>query len=100
MGKRLNWALMKKRTRPARQLAEEKDYYKGDVAARWLERHDPMIDRQGNKILIECDSCDEVFSSNEGEEWSAVWASAKQEGWRSKKIGNEWVHGCPKCGVQ
>lgn len=58
-----------------------------------------MIDRQGNKIFIECDSCDEVFEGDEGAEWSDVWGAAKRDGWRSKKIGDEWVHGCPKCGV-
>lgn len=56
-----------------------------------------MIDRQGGKILIECDSCDEV---HEGDgEFAAVWAEAKCEGWRTRKIADEWLHGCPKCGV-
>ena len=58
-----------------------------------------MIDRQHGKILIECDSCDVVFEGDPGEEWGEVWPSAKREGWRTKKIGDEWVHGCPKCGV-
>jgi hypothetical protein len=58
-----------------------------------------MIDRQGNRILIECDSCDEVFEGDEDSEFSEVWSEAKREGWRSKKIGDEWVHGCGKCKV-
>ena len=57
-----------------------------------------MIDRQGGKVLIECDTCDEVFDGDSGD-FSEVVAAAKREGWRFKKIGGEWVHGCPRCGV-
>lgn len=58
-----------------------------------------MIDRQGGKILIECDSCNEVFDGETGEEFAAVWSRAKRDGWRTKKVADEWLHGCPKCGV-
>lgn len=57
-----------------------------------------MIDRQGGKILIECDSCAEVFEGD-SEEWSEVWPAAQWEGWKSRKIAGEWLHGCPKCGA-
>lgn len=57
-----------------------------------------MIDRQHGKIIIECDSCEAVFD-NESNEWKDVWAMASREGWTAKKIGKDWVHGCPKCGV-
>ena len=58
-----------------------------------------MIDRQYGKIVIECDSCDETHEGSPGEEFAVVWASAKRNGWRTKKIDDQWVHGCPKCGV-
>lgn len=58
-----------------------------------------MIDRQHDKILIECDSCDEVFSGEAGDEFIDVWNAAKRDGWRTRKIADEWLHGCPKCGV-
>ena len=58
-----------------------------------------MIDRQGHKILIECDTCSEVFEGEEDAEFAEVWAEAKRDGWRSRKIGNDWVHGCGKCHV-
>jgi hypothetical protein len=58
-----------------------------------------MIDRQGLKVLIECDSCDEVFSGDDLAKFKDVWAAAKREGWRTRKIGEEWVHGCSRCGV-
>jgi rubredoxin len=58
-----------------------------------------MIDRQGGRILIECDSCDQVFEGEHGAEFQAVWTAAKDDGWKSRKIGDEWLHGCPKCGV-
>lgn len=58
-----------------------------------------MIDRQGLKVLIECDSCEEVFEGEDREEFTDVWANAKRDGWRTKKIADEWVHSCPRCGV-
>jgi hypothetical protein len=58
-----------------------------------------MIDRQGGRICIECDSCDEVFEGEPRAEWAETWAAAKADGWKSKQIGGDWVHGCKRCGV-
>jgi hypothetical protein len=58
-----------------------------------------MIDRQGLKILFGCDSCDEIFESEDREEFTSAWDRAKRGGWKAKKIGEEWVHGRPQCGV-
>ena len=58
-----------------------------------------MIDRQGGKVLIECDSCSEVYEGEPDEEFAMVWAEAKREGWSTRKIANEWLHGCGKCGI-
>jgi rubredoxin len=57
-----------------------------------------MIDRQHGKIIFECDSCDETFDAETGD-FNDAWAAAKRDGWRSRKIASEWLHGCPKCGV-
>ena len=57
------------------------------------------IDRQGNRILFECESCDEVFKSDEDAEFSDAWSAARRDGWRTKKIGSDWVHACPACDV-
>ncbi len=57
------------------------------------------IDRQGGKIIWECDSCDETFEWEDRDSFSEGWAAAKRDGWKTQKIGNEWVHGCPQCGV-
>jgi uncharacterized C2H2 Zn-finger protein len=58
-----------------------------------------MIDRQHGAVLIECDSCDQVFEGEKGESFAEVWARAKEEGWRTRNIAETWLHGCPKCGV-
>lgn len=58
-----------------------------------------MIDRQGSKVLIECDSCDEVFEGEDREEFSSVWSRAKRDGWRTRNIAETWLHGCPRCGA-
>lgn len=58
-----------------------------------------MIDHQGLKILFECDSCAEIFESEERAEFDDAWAAAKRDGWSCRKIANQWLHGCPSCGV-
>lgn len=58
-----------------------------------------MIDRQHGHIVIECDSCNETFEGDQDEEFDVVWMSVKRAGWRTRKIADEWLHGCPKCGV-
>jgi hypothetical protein len=57
-----------------------------------------MIDHQHGRIVIECDSCDEVFEGS-SDDWQEVWPAAKREGWSTRKIADEWLHGCPKCGA-
>lgn len=59
-----------------------------------------MIDRQNGKVLIECDSCDKVFEGERGEDFKDVWSRAKQDGWKTRQIGNDWIHGCARCGVK
>jgi hypothetical protein len=39
------------------------------------------------------------FSQDAGEEFDTVWNAAEREGWSTYKIANEWLHGCPRCGV-
>ena len=57
-----------------------------------------MIDRQHGNVIIECDSCEATFTLDD-DDFNETWAAAKLNGWRVRKIGEEWVHGCPKCGV-
>lgn len=57
-----------------------------------------MIDRQGNRILIECDCCDEVFQGDEDAAFAETWGRAKRDGWRTRKIDRDWLHFCPKPG--
>ena len=28
-----------------------------------------------------------------------TWNEAKRDGWRTRKIADEWLHGCHKCGA-
>ncbi|MBS0369024.1 MAG: hypothetical protein JSS57_07485 [Proteobacteria bacterium] len=58
-----------------------------------------MIDRQFGRVVICCDSCDETFEGERGEEFDSVWPAAKRAGWRTRKIADEWLHGCPFHGV-
>lgn len=63
-----------------------------------------MIHREGNgdqqKITIECDTsgCDSIFEGEPGENFASVWGGAKRDGWTSRRVGEEWLHGCKTCG--
>jgi hypothetical protein len=64
-----------------------------------------MIERRKGLIVITCDSCDATIEGHEDDGFQALWATAKEEGWRSSRIKSlrskqaEWVHGCPDCGA-
>lgn len=57
-----------------------------------------MIDRQGGKLIVECDSCDDVLDTGTAD-FSECREIMKREEWKVRKIAGEWLHGCPKCGV-
>jgi hypothetical protein len=54
-----------------------------------------VIDRQYGRIVIECDACDETFQGD-NDNWQEVWPAAKRDGWRTRKVGDDWLHMCPK----
>lgn len=56
------------------------------------------VDRQHGLIQISCDTCGEVFDGKT-DDWNEVWHEAKAEGWKARKIGNEWVHACADCEI-
>lgn len=58
-----------------------------------------MIDRQGNRIFIECDSCEEVLAGEEHQQFKDLWSAAKRDGWKTRQIAGEWLHSCPNCPV-
>lgn len=57
-----------------------------------------MIDRQHGHLVIECDCCDETYEGASAD-WEDVWPAAKENGWKARKIGGEWVHACPECRI-
>ena len=58
-----------------------------------------MIDRQkGGIIIVECDSCDAVLDT-ETKDFDEAREVMRQQEWKVRKIGKDWLHGCPDCGV-
>jgi hypothetical protein len=57
-----------------------------------------MIDRQCGKILVRCESCDEVLKTGTGD-FAEACALMKREGWKVRRIASLWLHGCTKCGI-
>lgn len=56
-----------------------------------------MIEREGNRIIIQCDTCPEVHEGDIGDDFTEVWMSAKCEGWHAFQVNGEWIHECPSC---
>lgn len=57
-------------------------------------------DRQHGKLIFACDSCEITEEFDRDMEFAAAWSQLKRDGWEAKKIGADWVHGCPTCGVE
>jgi len=55
------------------------------------------IERNGKRITMFCDNCSEEADNDATEEWNDFWARQKREGWRAKKLKEEWIHTCPEC---
>jgi hypothetical protein len=56
-----------------------------------------MIDRQGGKLIVECDSCPAVLDTETADFQECRDLMVREE-WRVSKIAGVWLHGCPKCG--
>ena len=58
-----------------------------------------MIDRQHGNLIFECDTCGET-GDTDVDEFAEAWAVAKRDGWRTRHVGNDWLHVCPDCQKQ
>jgi hypothetical protein len=52
------------------------------------------IDRQYGFLIISCDDCEHTFMGNKADDFDAVWSAARDEGWKARKVVNEWMHFC------
>lgn len=57
-----------------------------------------MLDRQYGKLVYECDSCGDTLET-EAREFPEADEIRRSNDWKVRKIGRDWIHGCPKCGV-
>lgn len=57
-----------------------------------------MLDRQYGKFVVECDSCPTTLETDT-KDFDEARQVMIREGWKVRKIGRDWIHGCPKCGV-
>lgn len=56
-----------------------------------------MIEREGGRVIISCDSCPVIIEGDPGDSFDEVWAQAKSEGWHVFQVKGEWIHECPVC---
>ena len=57
-----------------------------------------MLDRQHGKICFECDVCGDTLDSYT-RDFNEALRTLNNESWKARKIGVDWVHSCPECGV-
>lgn len=57
------------------------------------------IERRGGRVFITCDTCGVSYEGDTNRPFAEIWDEAKREGWRVRKIADEWIHGCaqPNC---
>lgn len=55
------------------------------------------IERERGRQYFSCDTpgCTEEFEFDP-DDFTKDWARARMKGWESKKIGQDWVHACPR----
>lgn len=58
-----------------------------------------MISRDHSDLIFECDTCGETLETHD-DDWNVAWNMAKRDGWRSRKVNDEWEHVCPECEEQ
>ena len=58
-----------------------------------------VIDRCDGDFQVSCDACcnDEALSGMEYGTLGEVVEWMKDNGWRSRRNGNSWLHYCPSC---
>lgn len=45
---------------------------------------------------FECDSCGEVLDTDT-KDWTEALRIMREQNWRARQIGNDWVHSCFGC---
>jgi hypothetical protein len=56
-----------------------------------------MLDRQRGKIIFECNVCGQSLEPDTAD-FNEAKRTLDDNGWRARKIGSDWLHGCDKCG--
>ncbi len=54
-----------------------------------------MIEKRGNKYILECDYCSNYI--DELEDFQDAVDYKKANNWKSEKIEEEWFDKCPNC---
>ena len=57
-----------------------------------------MLDRQLGEYIFECDVCGDVLNTDD-RDFNAARDALTNSGWKARKIGSDWCHSCPACGV-
>lgn len=57
-----------------------------------------MLDRQYGKFVVQCDRCGETRETDT-KDFDEACEAMRLAGWHARKIGRDWIHGCPDCGA-
>lgn len=56
-----------------------------------------MMDKQKGDFVFECDVCGKVLETDQADFGVAI-NMMKRQGWTTRKLGKDWLHGCDHCG--
>lgn len=54
-----------------------------------------VIEKNGNTYILQCDYCSNYI--DDLEDFQEVVDYKKANGWKSEKIGQDWLNKCPNC---
>lgn len=55
-----------------------------------------MIQREGGNVAFVCDACPETLITD-SDDFAEANAARKRAGWKTEKVGDDWLHLCPSC---
>lgn len=57
-----------------------------------------MIEKQGHKIELVCDTCGiTALGPYQNSDFDVMIADAKEDDWEITNEEGEWIHNCPNC---
>jgi hypothetical protein len=57
-----------------------------------------MIERDKGNVIFVCDTCEKKLETHL-DDFKEAFAMFRREGWKTERVGKDWIHGCEDCGT-